>query len=124
MFPAPWTQISPLDAPIRAGRLSRCTPAALGLLVLNACRIVYVIDEDGAGAALRFRYGTLPAHVEQGRNGSASSCTRMAQCGMTCGRFRVRAIGRAAGETARARVAAAIRPRFASGDATRGAHAG
>ena len=39
---------------------------ALGLWVLNACRIVYVIEEDGPLRRFAFAYGTLPEHAESG----------------------------------------------------------
>jgi uncharacterized protein (UPF0548 family) len=39
---------------------------ALGLWWLNACRIVYVIDEAAPVRRFGFAYGTLPAHVEEG----------------------------------------------------------
>jgi uncharacterized protein (UPF0548 family) len=45
---------------------------ALGLWWLNACRIVYVLDEQGPVQRFGFAYGTLFAHVEQGRSVSAS----------------------------------------------------
>ena len=39
-----------------------------GLWSLNACRIVYVIEEEEASLLRRygFAFGTLPAHVERG----------------------------------------------------------
>ncbi len=45
-----------------AGVLAR----ALGLWVLNACRIVYVIDEQKPQRRFGFAYGTLPEHAESG----------------------------------------------------------
>ena len=83
MFPAPWTRISPAHAPLRVGQVVAMQAHALGVWWLNACRIVYVLDERTARAtsAVRasgviedspvvrrfgFAYGTLPAHVEQG----------------------------------------------------------
>ena len=70
MFPGPWTKISPADAPIREGQTVAMQAHALGLWWLNACRIVYVMDETRAdGPVVRrfgFAYGTLNAHVEQG----------------------------------------------------------
>lgn len=66
MFPAPWTQISPAFAPLREGAIVAMQAHALGLWWLNACRIVYVIDEETPVRRFGFAYGTLPAHVEQG----------------------------------------------------------
>jgi uncharacterized protein (UPF0548 family) len=40
-----------------------------GLWSLNACQIVYVIEEEAAASLLRrygFAFGTLPGHVERG----------------------------------------------------------
>jgi uncharacterized protein (UPF0548 family) len=39
---------------------------ALGLWWLNACCIVYVIDETEPVRSFGFAYGTLAAHVERG----------------------------------------------------------
>jgi uncharacterized protein (UPF0548 family) len=39
---------------------------ALGLWVLNACRIVYVIEEQKPLRRFAFAYGTLPQHAESG----------------------------------------------------------
>lgn len=39
---------------------------AIGLWWLNACRIVYVVDESGPISRFGLAYGTLPGHVERG----------------------------------------------------------
>jgi uncharacterized protein (UPF0548 family) len=39
---------------------------ALGLWVLNACRVVYVIEEEKPLRRFAFAYGTLPEHAESG----------------------------------------------------------
>jgi uncharacterized protein (UPF0548 family) len=39
---------------------------ALGLWVLNACRIVYVVEEKYPVYRFAFAYGTLPEHAESG----------------------------------------------------------
>lgn len=68
MFPAPWTFIAPADAPIAEGTVVAMGARGCGAWWLNACRIVYVVDETAADGARRFgfAYGTLSAHVEQG----------------------------------------------------------
>jgi uncharacterized protein (UPF0548 family) len=38
----------------------------LGVWWLNACRIVYVVNEAGPVTRFGFAYGTLPGHVESG----------------------------------------------------------
>jgi uncharacterized protein (UPF0548 family) len=65
-FPRPWTRISLPDTPIRIGETVVMQAHALGLWWLNAARIVYTLDENGATRRFGFAYGTLPAHVEQG----------------------------------------------------------
>lgn len=62
-FPWPWTQIYPINAPIRAGQSLAMLAHAYGLWWLNACRIVYAIDEP---TRFGFAYGTLCEHVECG----------------------------------------------------------
>jgi uncharacterized protein (UPF0548 family) len=66
MFPAPWTRITPADAPFRVGETLAMQAHALGVWWLNACRIIYVVDESAPVRRFGFAYGTLPAHVEQG----------------------------------------------------------
>jgi uncharacterized protein (UPF0548 family) len=63
MFATPWTAIFPGDSPIEPGRVVAMQARAFGLWWLNACRIVYVVDEVGR---FGFAYGTLPSHVECG----------------------------------------------------------
>ena len=63
MFPAPWTFITPSDAPIQPGTTVAMSARVWGIWWLNSCRIVYTMDEpDRFG----FAYGTLPGHVERG----------------------------------------------------------
>ncbi|MBI1903054.1 MAG: DUF1990 domain-containing protein [Planctomycetia bacterium] len=66
MFPRPWTQIVPPDAPIEQGAVVAVLGQVLRLWWLNACRIVYVVDEAGPPRRFGFAYGTLPGHVESG----------------------------------------------------------
>lgn len=66
MFPAPWTKILPVNAPIREGQTVAMLARAFGLWWLSSCRIVYVVDETAPVRRFGFAYGTLPAHVEQG----------------------------------------------------------
>lgn len=66
MFPAPWTRIAPEEAAIRVGQVVAMQANAFGVWWVNACRIVYVIEESGSVRRFGFAYGTLPAHVESG----------------------------------------------------------
>jgi uncharacterized protein (UPF0548 family) len=66
MFPAPWTKILPVNAPVREGQTVAMLARAFGLWWLSSCRIVYVVDETTPVRRYGVAYGTLPAHVEQG----------------------------------------------------------
>jgi len=66
MFPGPWTEIQPAHTPIQAGNVVAMLDRAFGLWWMNACRIVYVIDETTPIHRFGFAYGTLPGHVECG----------------------------------------------------------
>jgi uncharacterized protein (UPF0548 family) len=69
MFDTGWTQLCWPETPIAEGEVVCCLARHLGFWSLNACRIVYVLDEpagDGVGARHGFAYGTLSEHAEQG----------------------------------------------------------
>lgn len=61
-----WVEAQPADVPLRAGAVVAVLARVLGLWWLNACRIVYTVDEDGPVRRFGFAYGTLPAHAESG----------------------------------------------------------
>lgn len=64
-----WVEVQPDDEPIVPGAVVAIVARKLGLWWLNACRVIYLVDEDGPGAAVAragFAYGTLPAHVGSG----------------------------------------------------------
>jgi uncharacterized protein (UPF0548 family) len=63
MFPNEWTFIAPAGAPIAPSQVVAMSARVLGFWWLNACRIVYVIDNE---QQFGFAYGTLPGHVERG----------------------------------------------------------
>ena len=65
MFPRPWTHVLPADAMIRDGQMVAVLARAMGIWWLNACRIVYVIDEQVPLRQFGFAYGTV-THVERG----------------------------------------------------------
>ena len=62
-FPNGWTSIDPSIAPISEGTVVTMVAMTFGLFTMNACRIVYTIDEPNR---FGFAYGTLPGHVESG----------------------------------------------------------
>jgi len=61
-----WVEAWPSDTPIQSGEVVAVMGRAIGVWWLNACRIVYVVDETGPISKFGFAYGTLPGHVESG----------------------------------------------------------
>lgn len=66
MFNLGWLQLWTPTAPIVVGTTVAVLARIWSIWVLNACRIVYVIDDTGAIDTFGFAYGTLPGHVERG----------------------------------------------------------
>lgn len=63
MFSMPWVTLCWPDTPIEPNATVAVLASHAGFWSLNACRIVYVMEErDRYG----FAYGTLPAHGERG----------------------------------------------------------
>lgn len=66
MFNFPWLMLKPESKTIEPG-VTVAICANLGVWIMNACRIVYVIDErTDALTRFGFGYGTLPSHLECG----------------------------------------------------------
>jgi uncharacterized protein (UPF0548 family) len=61
-----WVEAWPSDVPIQKGEVVAVMGRAFGIWWLNACRLVYVVDEAGPISKFGFAYGTLPGHVESG----------------------------------------------------------
>lgn len=66
MFDFAWLELCWPDTPIVEGATVGILVRHLGFWSLNACRIVYVIEEKGEVERYGFAYGTLPAHAERG----------------------------------------------------------
>ena len=71
MFNIPWLRLYWPDTPIQVGAVVAVSVRHFGFFSLNACRIVYVVDEDGAVmnepvSRFGFAYGTLGEHAESG----------------------------------------------------------
>lgn len=66
MFDVDWVNIVPDPAPPGEGQTVGITFRMLGTWWLNACRVVYLVEEDGPPRRFGFAYGTLPDHIEQG----------------------------------------------------------
>jgi uncharacterized protein (UPF0548 family) len=58
-----WVDPWPGDTPLRSGEVVAVRARVCGIWWLNACRIVYAVDEP---RRYGFAYGTLPGHAESG----------------------------------------------------------
>jgi uncharacterized protein (UPF0548 family) len=65
-FDLGWVTAGPTETPIEVGQVIAVWATILGVTVINACRIVYVVCEDGPSTRFGFAYGTLPGHIESG----------------------------------------------------------
>jgi uncharacterized protein (UPF0548 family) len=66
-FQLGWVTAIPDHTPIKEGEVVAVLARVLGIWWLNACRIVEVVDDDGAMRRFGFTYATLPGHVECGQ---------------------------------------------------------
>ena len=61
-----WLDVFPKGVPLKAGEVVAVGARIAGIWSLNACRIIYVIDQQVPIARYGFAYGTLPDHVAVG----------------------------------------------------------
>lgn len=66
MFDLGWVRICWPDAPIEVGTTVAILGNHFGFWSLNACRIVYLIEDGGEVRRYGFAYGTLPEHAARG----------------------------------------------------------
>ena len=66
MFSMPWVNLHLPSAPIQVGTDVAVSIHHFGFYSLNACRIVYVVDDEGPIKRFGFAYGTLAEHAESG----------------------------------------------------------
>jgi len=66
MYELGWTKLYWPETPIIAGATVATLVRHFGFWSLNACRIIYVLEEEGAIQRNGFAIGTLPGHAEQG----------------------------------------------------------
>ena len=66
MFSMPWVSLHWPSAPILAGMDVAVSLHHFGFYSLSACRVVYVVDEEGLIKRFGFAYGTLAEHAESG----------------------------------------------------------
>jgi uncharacterized protein (UPF0548 family) len=65
-FQLGWVEAWPTSTPLAAGEVIVVLARTAGVTWMNACRIVYVVDEVGPTQRFGFAYGTLPGHAESG----------------------------------------------------------
>ena len=66
MFNLDWIRLYWPSTPIREGETVAVLAQCLNCYWLNACRIVYVIEDEGPLERFGFAYGTLYDHAESG----------------------------------------------------------
>lgn len=66
MFAMPWVQLCWPNTPVESNATVAVLIRHLGFWSLNAARIVYVLEEQGAVQKYGFAYGTLAGHAERG----------------------------------------------------------
>ena len=66
MFDTGWIELCRPTTPIEVGETVALLVRHFGFWSIHACRIVYTIEERGAGERFGFAYGTLAGHAEIG----------------------------------------------------------
>ena len=66
MFDMSWLSLCWPEASLEVGATVAVLTSHFGFWSMNACRIVYVIDERGSSRRYGFAYGTLVEHAEIG----------------------------------------------------------
>lgn len=66
MYDLPWTRLCWPATPVAVGSTVAVLAHHFGFWSLNASRIIYLIEDDGAIERYGFAFGTLPGHAEQG----------------------------------------------------------
>ncbi|HEV2836694.1 MAG TPA: DUF1990 domain-containing protein [Pyrinomonadaceae bacterium] len=65
-FDLGWVSLVPRGVKLEQGTTVAVKAWACGMWSLNACRVVYIVDEDGPVKRFGFAYGALTDHVERG----------------------------------------------------------
>jgi len=66
MYNLSWTTLYYPETPVKAGEVVAVLARHPGFWSLNACRIIYSLEEEGETYRNGFAFGTLPGHVEEG----------------------------------------------------------
>ena len=62
MYQIDWVELLWRETPIEVGSTVGIMVQQLGIYSLNACRIIYILEENGSTARFGFALGTLPDH--------------------------------------------------------------
>ena len=73
-FELGWASVVPHGSPLQTGTTVAVQAHTFGFWSLNACRIVYTINDDGPVKRFGFAYGTLPDHAECGEERFMIEC--------------------------------------------------
>jgi uncharacterized protein (UPF0548 family) len=73
-FELGWARVMPPGSPLETGTTVAVQARTFGFWSLNACRIVYTINDDGPVKRFGFAYGTLPDHAERGEERFMIEC--------------------------------------------------
>jgi uncharacterized protein (UPF0548 family) len=65
-FDLGWVEARPPETSIQIGEVVAIVARIGGVWSLNACKIVYVVDDSGPTSRFGLAYGTLPDHAESG----------------------------------------------------------
>lgn len=65
-FDLGWLEVWPADQSFESLKMVAIVARAVGFWWLNACQIVYKLDESGPVSRFGFAYGTLPDHAGSG----------------------------------------------------------
>jgi len=65
-FDLGWVRMVPVGTPVEVNAVVAILTRHFEFWSLNACRVVYLIDDDGPTTRFGFAYGTLASHVECG----------------------------------------------------------
>jgi uncharacterized protein (UPF0548 family) len=65
-FDIGWVDLFPRQAPVAIGTVVAVVIRHLGFWSINGCRVLYHVDDAGAGRRFGLAYGTLTNHAESG----------------------------------------------------------
>lgn len=61
-----WVEAKPQESSIRVGGMVAVVAQSVGMWWINACRIIYLVRDEGSLCRYGYAYGTMPAHAGSG----------------------------------------------------------